>query len=367
MQLDAFADNVSIVIPDRRRKTVSTELKNAVKAADAIPQYDMCVKRLLAEKNIIANILVNAVDVYKGMEPKDVVPYIEGEPYISMVPVEPGLTNAAREENGQRVVGLNTENQEIHEGLIKFDIIFYAWEPVKTDPDASEQKAPEEKNKGALNKIILNVEAQKNNPTEYKIINRAIFYVGRLISSQKERDFVNSHYDDIRSVYSIWVCMNMEENSLSHIHLTQEDLVGKNQWKGNLNLMNIIMIGLSEELPGPEEGYELHRLLGALLSQKLTVEEKLTIMETEYHIPVEDNLRKDVNVMCNLGEGIEEKAIAIGEAKGEARGKAKGAAEAEARLVGNMHKNGFTAEQIAAATDMDIKDVEAILAGREPA
>lgn len=333
---------------------MSTELKNAVKAADAIPQYDMCVKRLLAEKNIIANILVNAVDVYKGMVPEDVVPYIEGEPYISMVPVEPGLTNTAREENGQRVIGLNTENQEIHEGLIKFDIIFYAWEPIKTEPVASEE-APAGKNKGALNKIILNVEAQKNNPTEYKIIDRAVFYVGRLISSQKERDFVNSHYDDIRSVYSIWVCMNMEENSLSHIHLTQEDLVGKNQWKGNLNLMNIIMIGLSEELPGPEEGYELHRLLGALLSQKLTVEERLTIMETEYHIPVEENLRKDVNVMCNLGEGIEEKAIAIGEAK------------TEARLVGNMHKNGFTAEQIAAATDMDIKDVEAILAGREPA
>ena len=64
---------------------------------------------------------------------------------------------------------------------------------------------------------------------------------------------------------------------------------------------------------------------------------------------------KDMYVMCNLGEGIEEKAIAIGEAK------------TEARLVGNMHKNGFTAEQIAAAKDMDIKDVEAILAGREPA
>lgn len=69
---------------------MSTELKNAVKAAD----------------------------VYKGMVPEDVVPYIEGEPYISMVPVEPGLTNTTREENGQRVIGLNTENQEIHEGLI---------------------------------------------------------------------------------------------------------------------------------------------------------------------------------------------------------------------------------------------------------
>lgn len=75
------------------------------------------------------------------------------------------------------------------------------------------------------------------------------------------------------------------------------------------------MIGLSEELPGPEEGYELHRLLGALLSQKLTVEEKLTIMETEYHIPVEENLRKDVNVMCNLGEGIEEKPLRLAKQK----------------------------------------------------
>lgn len=112
---------------------------------------------------------------------------------------------------------------------------------------------------------------------------------------------MNSHYDDIRSVYSIWVCMNMEENSLSHIHLTQEDLVGKNQWKGNLNLMNIIMIGLSEELPGPEEGYELHRLLGALLSQKLTVEKKLTIMETEYHIPVEENLREGCECYVQFG------------------------------------------------------------------
>lgn len=36
----------------------------------------------------------------------------------------------------------------------------------------------------------------------------------------------------------------------------------------------IVMIGLSEELPGHEEKYELHRLLGALLSQNLAVDEK---------------------------------------------------------------------------------------------
>ena len=57
-------------------------------------------------------------------------------------------------------------------------------------------------------------------------LNRAIFYVSRLISSQKERDFENSSYDDIKRVYSIWVYMNMEESSMSHMHLTKEDLIG---------------------------------------------------------------------------------------------------------------------------------------------
>ena len=74
-----------------------------------------------------------------------------------------------------------------------------------------------------MSQIIINVEAQKDEPNGYDILNRAIFYVSRMISSQKERDFSNSNYNDIKRVYSIWVCMNMPENSLEHIH-------GKANW-----------------------------------------------------------------------------------------------------------------------------------------
>lgn len=73
-----------------------------------------------------------------------------------MVPVEPGLTNIEKEKAGQRIVGLNTENAEINEGLIRFDIIFY---------------------------------------------------VSRLVSSQKERDFVKTNYNDIKRVFSIFGCV----------------------------------------------------------------------------------------------------------------------------------------------------------------
>ena len=104
---------------------MDTEIKNAVRAADKDAQYDEKAKRLLGNKIILAHILVKTVDEFKGMNPKDVVSYIEGEPFISVVPVELGLTNAGKEENGQRIVGMNTENAEINEGLVRFDIIFY--------------------------------------------------------------------------------------------------------------------------------------------------------------------------------------------------------------------------------------------------
>ena len=178
-----------------------------------------------------------------------------------------------------------------------------------------------------------------------------------MISSQKGRDFENSNYNDIRRVYSIWVCMNMDKNSMSHIHLTKDDIIDTYQWKGNLDLLNIVMLGLAKELPGHDETYELHRLLGALLSKELTINEKLTIIGNEYDIPVDENFRRDVNTMCNLSQGIKEDGIAIGLAEGEAK--------CESRIILNMHKNGLTAEQIAIYTGTSVDDVIAIIEGKK--
>ena len=314
---------------------MNTELKNAVMATDRDAQYDNSAKRLIAHKIVLAWILIRTVEEFKGMEPLEVAALIEGIPYISAVPVEPGLTNAVRFKNGKRLVGFNTENQEMNEGLVRFDIVFYV------------------RMKDGLSQIIINVEAQKDEPGEYEILNRAVFYVSRLVSSQKERDFENSSYDDIKSVYSIWICMNMEENTMSHIHLTKEDLIGSYEWKGNLDLLNIIMIGLAKELPEHDETYELHRLLGALLSRELTVDEKLDIIGKEYDIPLEENFRKDISTMCNLSQGVKEEGIAIGRAEGEAG------------LITKMYKNGLSIELIASATDKTIEEVKTIIEGKE--
>ena len=325
---------------------MNTELKNAVLATDRDAQYDNSAKRLIAHKIILARILIKTVEKFKGMDPLEVAAIIEGIPYISTVPVELGLTNAVHFQNGKRIVGFNTENQELNEGLVRFDIVFYV------------------RMKDGLSQIIINVEAQKDEPSDYKILNRAVFYVSRLISSQKEKDFENSSYDDIKCVYSIWICMNMEENTMSHIHLTKEDMIGSYEWKGNLDLLNIIMIGLAKELPEHDETYELHRLLGALLSRELTVDEKLDIIGNEYDIPLEENFRKDMSTMCNLSQGVKEEGIAIGRREGLEEGRREGYAEGEAGLIMTMYKNGLLPEQIASATDKTVEEIKTIIQGK---
>ncbi len=312
--------------------SIDTEIKNAVSATDQDAQYDDKAKRLLGNKIILAHILVKTVDEFKGMNPKEVVSYIEGKPLIGVVPVEPGLTNAGKEENGQRIVGMNTENAEINEGLVRFDIIFYV------------------RMKDGISQVIVNLEAQKDEPTSYHILNRAVFYVSRLVSSQKERDFVKTNYNDIKRVFSIWVCMNMDENSMDYVHLTDDKLLGSYPWKGGLDLLNIVLIGIANELPEHDDKYELHRLLSTLLSAELTVDEKLGIIKTEYSIPVDEKLRKDMSAMCNLSQGIRENATD----------------NAITGVIMNMHRDGYSSEQIARIVEKTIEEVEAVIKKREP-
>lgn len=298
-------------------------------------QYDENAKKLLSNKIFLAHILKGTVTEFKDANPRDIISLIEGEPYVSTVSVEPGMTNQVLENPKSKIKGSNTENMETKEGAIRFDIIFYV------------------RMKDGISQIIVNIEAQKNSSPGYPLMNRAIFYTCRMISSQKERDFSNSNYNDIKRVYSIWVCMNMPENSLEHIHLVKDSIVNSHAWKGKLDLVNIVMIGLAKELPKHEEKYELHRLLGALLSQDLTANEKLDIIGNEYAIPMEKDFREDVSIMCNLSQKIKETGIETGIEMGKRE------------MIMKMYNKGYTAAQIADVAEMDEKKIKDIIKNAE--
>ena len=317
----------------------NTRIKKTIFTTDKEAQYDEKAKEILGQKSILAHILVKTVEEFKEMNPMDVVPLIEGEPYISQVPVDPGMTNVATEMNKGKITGLNTENREMNEGEVRFDILFY----VRT--------------RDGLCKMIINIEAQKDEPTRYHILDRAVFYVSRMISSQKDREFIHSEYNDIKKVYSVWICMNREKNTLEHIYLTKESLLGEEQWKGRLDLLNIIMIGLAEEIPEQDKEYELHRLLGTLLSQHLEAKEKMQIVEEEYHIAMEQKFREDLKIMCNLSQGVKEEGIAMGHKFGLEQGRREAILEMTNNVISNMHEKGYTIMEIADVLKMSSEEV----------
>ena len=83
-------------------------------------RYDEAVKRLLANKLILATIMQGCVEEYRNCTVQEIAEqYIEDEPQIGTVGVNPDDTNAARDKN---IHGSNTEDATLTEGTVRYDI-----------------------------------------------------------------------------------------------------------------------------------------------------------------------------------------------------------------------------------------------------
>ena len=117
------------------------------------------------------------------------------------------------------------------------------------------------------------------------------------------------------------------------------------RWKDNADLLNVVMIVVTNELPEYDEKYELHRLIGALLLDRLRENEKLDIIEKEYKIPLSNDFRKEVDTMCNLSQGLVDRAKE----------------RTLTYFVMNMYKNKFSLDQISIATDKSVEEIKMII------
>lgn len=124
-----------------------------------------------------------------------------------------------------------------------------------------------------------------------------------------------------------------------NLHLTNEKLMGKTAIEKAGDLIHIILLGLAKNLPPYTEENKLHRLLGALFTNELTADEKISIIESE------SELRKDVRKVGGLGESLIENAVE----------------QREIKFIISMNEKGYTIEQIADVTEKSREEVEAVL------
>ena len=163
-------------------------------------------------------------------------------------------------------------------------------------------------------RLLINVEAQKAFYPGYSLTTRGIFYGARMISAQKGTEFAGRDYDNIRKVYSIWICMNAPDyigNAISKYRICKEDLIpGIPDRRNTYDKMTVVTVCLN---PKSGKGNPLTRMLGLLLSPKIKGKVKIQQLKEEFAIPMESKaMGEELNQMCNLSDCVEELGIQKG-------------------------------------------------------
>jgi len=289
--------------------TENTYISDALEGNDCKDRLDTEVKKVLSDKTVLAWILKYTTAEFERYSIKKIKTCIEGTPEVGTHPVNPRSKhrkknvgkqpeNAKDSRAPEAITGSDTVDKVPGEGQITYDIRFYAVTPTKERI-----------------KLILNVEAQKSLDLGYDLVTRGIFYAARMISAQKGTEFKKSNYDDIKKVYSIWICMEVPQNmeyTVTSYRMDKKVLFGQPKKHFRYDLMEVVMVCLGrEEKAG--NGNRLHGMLSTLLSEKLTPKEKERHLSADYGFKTSIELEGGLKQMCNYSDLIEERALEKGD------------------------------------------------------
>ena len=319
------------------RMEQNTSIADSIDSADQKARYDAACRSLLSEKMILAWIMKSCLAEFRDCEVNEIAErYIEGEPQVSEVPVMPDRTN--------RIRGMSNEDTTLTEGKVTYDIRFYAITP------ANERV-----------RVIINVEAQNVYYPGYPLTKRAVYYCARLISAQRGVEFTDSHYEDVKKVYSIWLCMEPPEsrkNTITRYAIKEENVFGEaREAVRNYDLMSIVMIGMGDV--GDDVQNSLLKLLNVLFSTETSPADKCSILQDEFFIPMTQRLETEVSSVCNLSEGVERRGIRKGIEQGIRKGIEQGIEQGIAGSIRSLMRTmGLTIEQAMSALEIPIADRE---------
>ena len=286
-------------------------------------RYDRACKRLLSEKEVLAWILHECLDEFKGIPPVEIAAkYIDGDPEVGKSPVHEDDAAASL------VNGLNSEDWSVSEGTVWYDIRFRAVVPTT----------------GESVGMIVNVEAQGDFYPGYPLLKRATYYCGRMISSQYGRVFANSHYERLQKVCSVWICPNPPasfRNTITRFSMAEEQLVGD----AHLNPSEYDLIEMVLACPDgdrQQKGDGLLRLLGTLMASDKSAEERKSIISDEFGIAMTQRLSDEVTEMSNISKGLEEMWYRRGADLGYSEGHDQGFSEGHDAGFSEGRDRGFS-------------------------
>ena len=258
-----------------------TLLAHLISEADVNSELDNSCKKLLSHKHILAWILKYAVTEFTEHSVEAIAHKYILEDTIQIA------TTPAKQLQDVQVSGLNPECKPFKKAKNTYDLLFRVYLP-------GSQKTVN---------MLINIEAQGNFYPRYPLLKRGIFYVCRLISSQIGGISDHADYSKLQKVYSIWICTNpprKRSHSITKYCFTEQNILGRAR--------------------ALRKNYDL-------LSPTLSAEQKQDILENRFKLPINTEMKEDMNYMCNISKSIKIEALKEGFYKGINQGRAEGVSQ----------------------------------------
>ena len=165
------------------------------------------------------------------------------------------------------------------------------------------------------------------------------------LASDIEKENLFIQYDNMKKVYSIWICMDCPEDKKDSI--VSYSLKPEILYQGNnrLNIdytydyVGVVVVHLSGN---PEcSNNQLIGMLDTLLS-KMDVKAKKQKLQEEFQLPMTVEIDQEVSDMCNLSLGLWEEAVTEGRLQGVREGRLEGERKGRLESLRDMILDGLT-------------------------
>ena len=295
-------------------------------------KYDASCKAVWKNKEILAPLLQNVIQEYKGASVEDVIRYIDADTISEDVPVG---------DLPPTVIDRGTEFTPLTEKPTRFDLHFKAKNPVLSDGDLQ---------------VMLHIDVefqtdyQPHDPS-YPLTMRGIYYGARELERQLGTLTGKTNYADLEKVYSIWICSDNipadMRGTMDSYHIAKKNLIGKTTEPVRYyDLIEVIMIrrGIGKET--------VLDYLEAVFNSDL--------QKIEKYVRISDKpaVSEEVKKMSGLGAMIYSKGVSQGISQGRMEGISQGRSQGEAmlsRLIMQLLADGRNADVGRAASDEGVR------------
>ena len=284
--------------------------------------YDANFKKFFQRKEVLAGILVNTVKELQNL-PVDII---------------------AERIRSSKVNPINAEllsNEDVDEKQkILYDIVVTVEISQNTEKEVH---------------LIFDLEMQRQFKMQYPLMNRAIYYVSRLIAKQ---NIEHAHYENLAPVQSVWICVydipeNMQNRHL-HFEYSTYDEYGLPEFDTifpGQDLTRIDFILLSENYDWDTNDDNVIKFLQSIFHNNMNDG------NFNQYVAINSEISEEVLAMTSEREQYEAEmeagrasSMAKGLAEGRAEGRAEGLAEGEKNAINraatNMIKTNSNKETI---------------------